>query len=118
MAISSGDRGLQALAAALPSCRLRLLNIDKNTFGAAGGHALGQALRTAHHLRVLYLSDNSLTDDGLAGLCAGLANNHTLQELCLHACRISDEGARHLGAAVASSRLHALQLSNNDISSD
>ena len=60
---------------------------------SSGGVELGTALERNKTLRVLWLSANTLGDDGVRGLIVGLENNSSLEELRLYGDKsLGEEG--------------------------
>ena len=59
------------------------LYLERCGIGRSGGWLLGGALERNNTLRCLYMSGNTLGDDGVRGLCVGLENNSSLELLRL-----------------------------------
>ena len=67
-------------------------------------------------LEHLNLNDNSVGDDGIHALASGLATNRGLRTLNVTANHVGDEGARHLASALAKNAvLHTLLARHNNI---
>ena len=97
-----GADGCERLASGLTkasSSVLQLLDLSDNDIADAGATALGELLKTNHHLRCLTLDACMISDEGITKLCSGLSTNTTLQELtisnnCCKRCR-SQSCIRH-----------------------
>jgi hypothetical protein len=101
------------------SC-LRELNLSFNqiTFDDHGAQALNDFLENTP-LRVMDLSGNQITTQGIALLADGLRRIIFLRELSLIACQISNDGLLQLGEAlVQNSTLETIQLEDNEFSED
>ena len=116
-----GDAGASAVAAALERGalpRLEGLSLTECAIGDAALAALAPALRRRPALKVLYILDTPIGDEGLAALVAppppaagtppagGLVK---LEELYLYEPQISDAGCATLVAAIDSGTLPTLE---------
>ena len=109
-----GPRGATALAAALTKRAVPLLDLvsfDQNPIGDVGMASLAPALRQLPELETLDLSNNELTDEGLAALLASPTEGvlPSLKVLYLRNNRITDEGCAKLASALRGGALPALR---------
>ncbi|CAG9464589.1 unnamed protein product [Pedinophyceae sp. YPF-701] len=126
-ACAIGDDGARAIAAALPVCGARLVDVSlgTNRVGAAGARALAAAIGEGHtpELRVLDLQGNVVGDSGAAELATALQRQAAAEGGGAVEClRLADnysigaEGARAMGElAAASAALETLDLSRNHL---
>ena len=82
---SIGDRGLQDLVRGLVNCNLEELNLSGNTLmdSVSGIKSLGKLVAQTTNMRSLFLSNSSLTDEGLQSFVEGMANCCSLTQLYL-----------------------------------
>lgn len=103
--------------AAAPTAKLllRCLALAFNPLGAAGGEAIGAALRAGRlgALSSLQLASCELGPTGVAGLARGLRDARSLVHLDLSDNRAADEGAAAVAAEAASSRIAELIFARN-----
>ena len=113
------DEGLEALAACLSNIKkLETLDLsDNGSFSAIGLRCLSDVIPIFLNLKVLFLSNNAINDEGLQALAVGLRKHPTLERLSLSMNAIGSEGLRALAAAELSS-LRFLYLSDNAINDE
>ena len=82
----TGIRGAEALASYLakkPSNGLQKLYLSYNSIGDDGARAMGEALEVNRSLNTLTLKNNSIRPAGLTTLAEGLKKNTTLNYISL-----------------------------------
>ncbi len=105
--IGVGDKGMEALAAKLPTVlALSVFSCNDNSDISGGGWtALGTALPELVALKSLQAEECSgMRDTGAAALVVGIPACGVLETLNLHACGIGDEGARAVAAVMRNHR--------------
>lgn len=97
------DKGMVALAAALPLTQIELLDCyDNPAIGTLGWKALGAAMQNLPHLSSISLTGCSgMGCAGVAALAHGLQDALMLNTLVLMSCSIGDDGLRSLVAIVS-----------------
>ena len=116
---NSQDRGLSTLASFLslnPAALTHLEFMDCRATAVSCG-ALGRALASNSHLKVLCLDHNKIGDQGVAHLAAGLVHNRTLAALRLKWTDCGDDGAVALADVLRQGALKELDLQGNLIGS-
>ncbi|XP_054432803.1 ribonuclease inhibitor isoform X2 [Pteronotus mesoamericanus] len=101
-----------------PRCRLQSLWVKSCSLTAACCPHVGAMLAQNRSLQELQLSNNQLGDAGVGELCRGLGQpGTTLRVLWLGDCEVTDEGCSSLASLLLASRsLQELDLSNNCVS--
>jgi len=110
-------QGIATLAAALPP-QLQMLSLEQNQLDDSSAKLLGAALQEHRkwQLRLLDLTDNAITDTGVAALVTGLERCAGLAELSLSANQVDDVGTTVLCHTLQGLRgFRALDLSENCI---
>ncbi|NP_001410203.1 si:ch211-250k18.8, pseudogene isoform 1 [Danio rerio] len=95
-----------------PHCKLKILWLSDCGLTDEGCAALASALRSnPGQLRVLDLSENKLKNSGVMQLCAVLEDPHCkLDKLGLYDCSLTDEGCVALASALRSNPEHLREL--------
>lgn len=98
-----GDAGASSLAASLEAreCCLTWLGLDQCGLGVAGATSLATALLKNRTLQTLLIRWNGKVGTaGTASLAAALLKNYTLQRLDLGSCKVGAVGAASIAAAL------------------
>jgi len=94
-----GPQGARALAAALPSCRVRRLNLSHNRILSEGARALARALERGTAVRELDISFCDIAAQGVASLTPAALRGLTALRLAFNG--VCAAGARGLAASLA-----------------
>ena len=70
-----GDDGISAIAEALGSCKIRVLNVSQCGITLTGARALATAVSSHHTIRELWLSGNPITVEGALLIVNSAVNN-------------------------------------------
>ena len=114
-----GDNGIDHIANTslqTDTCSIKVLNISQCSISDEGAKSLAKALAVNRSLQELNISANKIHDIGLTRIATALRRNSTMTKLNISQCSISDEGAESLAANACS--LQVLNISYNMIGSN
>ena len=104
------------LAKALKNTSLSSLYLSSNSIGDEGANSLAQALRVNNSLSSLVVSKNSVGDEGANSIAQSLRDNTSLSSLVLQSNFIGNEGADSLAQALrVNATISSLDLSRNSV---
>ena len=112
--LARSDVDDEAVAAIAARPGLTRLDLRLNDFGPAGCAALAESPES-QSLEALFLSFNSLRDDGVANLFVPGTNLRNLRQLELARCYIYSEGAEAMAQCPELEGLQELELTGNTI---
>ncbi|XP_056335757.1 NACHT, LRR and PYD domains-containing protein 3-like [Danio aesculapii] len=107
------DLGVKRLSDGLkdPHCKLKILRLTDCTITDEGCADLASALKLNSHLTELDLTWNTLGDSGVKRLSDGLKDPHCkLEKLRLSRCKVREEGCAALASALKSNPDHLRKL--------
>jgi ankyrin repeat protein len=117
------DAGMVNLCTGLKGLKsLTHLSLSGNDLSGPGAVELSKVFKNhgnSFPLRILDLSQNSITDDGIEALASSLVGHKTLEELILNSNLIGDLGCESLIEMIQSSKtLRKLELNDNTLQND
>ena len=91
-----GDDGISAIAEALGSCKISVLNVSQCGITLSGARALATSVSSHHTIRELWLSGNPITVEGALLIVNSAVNNTVCKYVSIDTEYENDEKVRKM----------------------